>query len=185
MSPGLIKEAFELAEKEFKEKKIDEVKRIVLKTLERIDELVKEKGALEEKIKILRMDIDDLKEGKLDRIVERQEKDEKAKNTSVVVIIKEKEVIREVSPWYWPYRIYWNPAPVVQPLITWGSGTEITSANSLDVPCTLTDGKALGITDAQIASCSYLSEQRIIDCSTAKDYTIGTYEVGEKIVHLR
>jgi hypothetical protein len=66
------------------------------------------------------LDIDDLKEGRLDRIEERQEKDPKAKDISVVIFIKERVVEHEYPWWYWPYRIEW-----VGPAITY-----TTSGNS-------------------------------------------------------
>ena len=111
MTEKVVKEGFALAEKEMRGKQVEEVKRIVLKTLEKIKEFEKIRDEAINKIKILKMDIDDLKDGKIDRIVERQEKDEKAKQISVVTIIK--EVHHHYSnPWYVPYRIIWN-----QPLV--------------------------------------------------------------------
>ncbi len=107
MNKDLVKKAFKSAEEELEKKQIDEVKLIVKKTLEKIEKLKKERRELDNKIKILKMDIDDLKEGRLDRIAERQDKDESAKKISVVVIIKEK-IIEKVGPWYVPYIVHWN-----------------------------------------------------------------------------
>ena len=118
MTEKLVKEGYELSEKELRDKQVTEVKKIALKTLEKIDDITKKRDKLSEEIKILKMDIDDLKEGRLDRIAERQEKDEEAKKISVVVIIK--EVVREVvNPWYWPYRVVWQ-YPVYQDVWTKG-----------------------------------------------------------------
>ncbi len=47
----LVKKAFHLAEDEMKEKQVNEVKKIVVKTLEKIEDLSKEKKELEEKLK--------------------------------------------------------------------------------------------------------------------------------------
>ena len=80
----IAKEAFAQAEKEAREKQVTVVKKIVEKTLEKIDSVSKQIKELQEEKKILELDIDDLKAGKIDQICERQEKSNKAKNTSPV-----------------------------------------------------------------------------------------------------
>jgi len=164
MTKDIVKEGFALAEDEGRKKQVEEVKKIVLKTLEKIDEKSKYRKELDEEIRLLKMDIDDLKEGKLDRIVERQEKDEKAKKTSVVIIIKEKEVIREYNPWYWPYRIQWQPYDTTPAFCS--SGT-----NSINIYGGSTS-----------STCMTLPT---INCSVAKDSVTGTYSVNDAVVHLR
>lgn len=166
MTEKIVKEGVELAEKELREKQVQEVKQIVLKTLERIKEQEKIRDEAIDKIKILKMDIDDLKDGKIDRIVERQEKDSKAKQVSVVMIIKE-EIHHHYNPWYVPYRIIWQEpvlplVPLIQNAVYMGhSGmNEITSYTSCNHPS--------------------------INCSVAKDATVGVYELSNsEIVHLR
>ena len=160
MTKELAKKAFSEAEKSLREKQVDEVKQIVLKTLEKIETLKKEKEKaqetvkdIEEKIKVLKMDIDDLKEGRLDRIEERQTKDEKAKETSVVIIIKEREVVREYPYWHWPWRIYWT-MPTIQPI-----QPDYTLTTSYDTTTSVSPDSGSG----------YLT------CSTAKWATAGTY----------
>lgn len=176
MTNEIVKQGFADAEKELQNEKVSEVKKIVKKTLEKIRDLDKSIDELQEKRKILKLDIEDLKDGKLDRIVERQEKDEKAKQVSVVVIIKEKEVIREVSPWYWPYRIIWNqptyvPAyPFIQPAVTW-------CTTAIDNSCTIASNTYTNV-DTDLGR-SY------INCSIAKDSTPGAYDVEGKVVNLR
>lgn len=168
MEKEIVKQAFVEAEKNQREKQIEEVKLIVLETLKKIDNLKKDKKGkqaeikeLDEKIKILEADIEDLKVGRIDRIVERQEKDEKAKNISVVIIIKEKDIIRE--PWHQPYYIQkWNvdfPNIPLQPYFCTSGGTT-----------------------------SYLtsnSNNMSITSSSAKYATIGTYDVNGSIINLR
>lgn len=169
MTEELVKEGFALAEKELKEKQVQEVKKIVAKTLEKLEEVKKEIRELNEERKILEMDIEDLKDGKIDRIVERQEKDPKAKEVSVVVILKEKEVIREVNPWYWPYQVIWPPVVTttpISPIPVWYGST-----SGEGVMSALTCGDSLG--------CNTIS------CSVAKEATVGTYEVNGHPVHLR
>jgi hypothetical protein len=168
----IAKTAFELAEKEAREQKISTVKAIVIETLKKLDDIRKQIKDLQEKERILKLDIEDLKAGKLDLIAERQEKDQKAKEVSVVVIVKEKEIIREVSPWYWPYYIHWQiPVPSYPLPIVWcGNGNTIpTLSNS--------NSGILGL-----ATSGYSD---FIDCSVAKDAVPGTYNVCEHTVHLR
>jgi len=146
LDKALVKQAYSEAEDSLKQKQVDEVKKIVLKTLEKIESLKtdKEKAQenvkeIEEKIKLLKLDIDDLKEGRLDRITERQEKDQRAKETSVVIIIKETRVDHDYPWWYWPYRIVWPEVPVY-PQITWTATTNSTYGGSWD--CYVTNSAA-------------------------------------------
>ena len=142
MKKELAKKGYELAQKEFKKKQIEKVKEIVMKTLEKLEDLKKQKKEIEEKIRILKMDIEDLKQGRFDRILERQEKDKKAKEISVVKIEKrDNDYSFDVSYYY--------------PSTTWA----ITS----------------NVSDTSITLDPYI----------AKTYTVGTYKVGDKIIHLR
>jgi len=176
MEKELVKQAVKEAENSLKDKQVAEVKQIVLKTLEKIsridkeiDETKSDLKELEEQKKILRMDIEDLRDGRVDRIAERQEKDEKAKKVSVVIIIKEKEVIREVSPWYMPYQVIWP--------------TTIPSYSSNAVYCQTSNLGASSINSVLTASNTY--EPMEINCSVAKYSTIGTYDVDGKVINLR
>ena len=171
MTKENVNEGYRLAQEELRQKQINEIKQIVLETLKKIDRLEKEKKVkkeeikkLEDKIKILKSDIDDLKVGRVDRIVERQEKDPEASKISVVVIIKEKEVIKE--PWFQPYVIeHWN-LPASQPVVpTVWCGTGIGDVTSNDV-----------FTGDCIPT---------INCSVAKFAAIGTYNVEGNIINLR
>jgi hypothetical protein len=93
----ITKEAVELAQKELKEEmnkqKIAEIKRIVLGTLERIDEYTKAKDRIEEKIKVLKSDIDDLKSGRLDKIEDRQVNSPVAREVSLIKVCDKELVI--------------------------------------------------------------------------------------------
>jgi len=174
MEKKLVKDGFKAAEKTLKEKQVTEVKNIVTKTLEKLDEVDKEIKRLQLEKKILKMDIDDLKEGRLDRISERQDKDPKAKNVSVVLIIKETTVIKEVNPWYQPYMVTWQ-APVYYPnnIMCASDGTAL-------VP---TDGYNATLTDSLNIPAS--TSELTITNSIAKDATIGTYNMSGHVVHLR
>lgn len=83
-----LKKAFGLAKKELNEEEIKKFKDMIKSTLEKLEDFKKQKEALEKKIKILRMDIDDFKQGRLDRIEERQKKDPLAEEVSVVKVKK-------------------------------------------------------------------------------------------------
>lgn len=85
-----IIKGYELAEKELKQEKQEELKNkikgIVKETLEKIDSIDKQEKELAEKKKILKKDIDDLKAGRLDLIEERQKNSQIAKDTSMFTI---------------------------------------------------------------------------------------------------
>jgi len=157
----IAKKAFSEAEKELREKQIDGLKRAIKKTLVRIDDVDKEIKDLQEEKKILKLDIEDLKEGRLDRIEERQTKDEHAGNVSVVKIVKEQTINHNYNYDYWhtPYEVTWTTIPAFT------SNTIFCGAS----------GTSTG------NDCSSFT----IDSSTAKNYSIGTYQIGSKIVHLR
>ena len=114
MGTNEMKKVVELTEKEFQTKKEEQlkqaVKEIVQHTLERIDELDKEIKEREDSKRILKLDLEDLKNGKLDLIEERQKKDSKTAKISLVII---KEIISNnyyPQPiWIKPYAITWNP----------------------------------------------------------------------------
>ena len=165
MNKEIVKKAYSEAEKELREEqdaKIKEqVKDIVKTTLEKIEDLKEKKNIIDKDIKILKMDIDDLKEGKLDRIQERQEQDPNSRAVSVVVIHK-KTVKEHVPYWYQPYVIDYNiQQPLEHTKFYCGTGDVNTYDNTTGSPCfTVTN-------------------------SVAKDSVIGTYKVKKKIIHLR
>lgn len=123
------------------------------------------------------MDLEDLKEGKLDRIEERQTKDPEAKANTVIVIIKEKETIREINnPWYYPYTItVQNP--------TWSSPYWCsTNQDALCLTNTM-GGNSNNFNYDASKAIDYNAAS--INCSVAKDYSAGTYDVYGKIVNFR
>jgi hypothetical protein len=165
-----VKKAFDLAQKEVaaeKEKKHEEqvqkVKDIVKRTLEEIEKLKDEKSQIDEKLKILKLDIDDLKQGKLERVKERQDKDPQAKKVSVFII--EKVIKKEPSPWYWPWIVRWNTD--VYPIydVTYNN----TGVNNL-----------VGFSTSLNNVASFY-----VTNSSAKDNTIGAYTIEDKTVNLR
>ena len=197
-----IKRAYDLAQKEIEakknkehEKQVAEVKEIVKRTLEEIETLKEKKENIDEELKILKLDIDDLKAGKLERIKERQDKDPKSKGISII-IIKEKEVVKNVpSPWYQPYYIQWNTEKYPRDnQILCDSDTYTYNDNSGSMPLrsnTLALDTGIHYTHAvNNVNCSYNdTTPKIIgftlNNSVVKDNAIGTYKIAKKIIHLR
>lgn len=82
---NINQEAFKQAEKELLEKKVEEVKDLILTTLELIESKKKEKVKVEEELRVLKLDIEDLRKGNFDKIKERQSKSPIAKSVSVSI----------------------------------------------------------------------------------------------------
>lgn len=91
--------------KEMRQKQIAAIKEAVQLTLEKLEEVEKQKNNVQDQIKILKHDLFDLKDGRLDRILERQALNEEAKSISVIVVTK--AVVQNgavnASPWYEEY----------------------------------------------------------------------------------
>jgi len=151
------KELVKLAEKELeeekKEKEVKLIKEAIKQTLEKIAWLEKEIKEKQEEKKILKQDIDNIRAGRLDLIEERQRKDEKARETSIIIVEKVKEVHHHYDRWYEPYRIL--PLPDPYPYI--------------NQPITFT-------TDCDTANWTY------VNCSVAKDASMGTYVLDDGTV---
>ena len=161
MDKEKAKKAAELAEKELKEeeeqKQIDLIKKAIKQTLEAIKTKEKERTKLNKEIKTLKQDIDNIRAGRLDLIAERQEKDEEAKKTSIIEVVKEVHH-HHYDRWYEPYRIIYK-----EPYWTTYCGS-----TTADLTCygttTLTDSNDLSLTTA-------------VNCSIAKGASAGTYKL--------
>ena len=163
------KKMAELAEKELKEeerkKQFKIIKEAIKGELEKLEEKKEQRRELDKEIKIHKQNIDNIREGRLDLIEERQRKDEKAKAVSTIIIEREKIVekvvekpvpypfdpwpvvpvpypVKPYNPWYEPYRISW--------------------------PATTTD----------CDSADYM----YVNCSVAKEASPGTYELADGTV---
>ena len=84
----MYEQAFKDAKQSFEEKEKEQVKKWVTELLTKREELSKEKEKIEEKIRIIGKELEDLKEGKLDRIKERHEKSNVAGQLSSIRIIQ-------------------------------------------------------------------------------------------------
>lgn len=78
-------EAFKLAEKELLDRKVTEVKGYILETLEKMEAKKRDKELIEEELRILKLDLEDLRKGNFDKIEERKEKSKVARNISVMI----------------------------------------------------------------------------------------------------
>jgi len=111
MDSEKAKKAVELAElelqKEEEQKQIDLIKKAIKQTLEAIKTKEKDRDKLNKEIKTLKQDIDNIRAGRLDLIAERQEKDNEAKKTSIIEVVKEIHH-HHYDRWYEPYRITWR-----------------------------------------------------------------------------
>lgn len=87
------KKAFQQAEKELEKEAITKIKECVKDTLESIEERKYKIAELNRELKALNADLADLKEGRLNKVKERQEKDKVARKVSKVNLpMLEKEV---------------------------------------------------------------------------------------------
>ena len=82
---------------------------MIKQTLEKLYEADKAMEELHHERSVLKRDLADLKEGRLDRIEERQKIDSKAGRISTFAVLKiqrgDKTSMKDVSPWYEPYKI--------------------------------------------------------------------------------
>lgn len=85
MSQDINKEAFKQAEKELLENKVKEVKDFILQTLNKIESKKKEKALVEEELRVLKLDLDDLRHGNFDKIEERREKSKVSRAVSIAM----------------------------------------------------------------------------------------------------
>lgn len=81
----LNKDAFKEAQQTFSDKRKEFVKGYILKTLENKEIWKAKKAEADEALRIIGMDLDDLKEGKFDNIQERQRKSSFAQRVSIPI----------------------------------------------------------------------------------------------------
>lgn len=158
MTQELVKEAVKLAEQELRDEEKTRIKDVVKMILEKLRKKEIEKHEIDEEIKILRKDLEDMKEGRIDRIKERQDIDAKARDVSVI-IIKEKMIEKQVPLWYYPWVIEIKPQYVpYMPMFTVCGNATATSSN------VFTGNSSLTFTSTN---------------SNAHLYTSGTYQLSD------
>ena len=164
----------EIAEKELQEEKeqkeIALVKRAIKQTLEEIRKKEKERNKLNKEIKILKQDIDNIRAGRLDLIEERQSKDDEAKRTSIIEIIKEKEIHHHHyhDRWYEPYRITFKYPDYYIPY------TDYNIAGGIgDLPITTIAGSTWTMATGTVST----HKEYSVTNSVAKNAVAGTYKL--------
>ena len=91
---------------ELKQKQCAVVKLAVQKTFEKLEALEAQKNALLSNIKVLKHELFDLKDGRLDRIIERHSINEEVQAISVIALAKVSNASNSAtSPWYEDYDI--------------------------------------------------------------------------------
>lgn len=133
------KKAFELADKEVQEEEIKKIKEIVKAHLQKIDEQQKIKSEADEKIRLLKKDLEDLKEGRLDRIEERHKLEPKAREIRIIEIRKIEKQYIPMQPWYSPWVITYSPV-YTNPSLTYYNGTSGTLTVSGNTFANFTSG---------------------------------------------
>ena len=108
MDQKIIKQALSEAEKEAQQEKIDRVKEIVKAHLEKIENCKDKESAIREERKIYENDLEDIKQGRLDKIMERQNKSEKARNISIIIVRPVERSYMPLCPWRSQWVIDWN-----------------------------------------------------------------------------
>ncbi len=88
-----------------KEKQKQNVQDLVTTCLEAKQQLLLEKKRIEEKLRVVNMDLEDLKDGRLDRILERQVKDPRSAEISEFNIIEGHLDGEKSGKWYKPFII--------------------------------------------------------------------------------
>jgi hypothetical protein len=87
------KEAYKQAEKELLEGQVKKVKGYILETLQKLEDKKQEKEKVEEQIRILKLDLEDLRNGRFEKIEERIEKSKVARGISVNPIVYNNGII--------------------------------------------------------------------------------------------
>lgn len=169
MTKEMIKEAVKLAEQELKDEEKMRIKEVVKTTLEVLRKKEIAKHKIDEEIKILRKDISDMKEGRIDRIKERQDIDANAKEVSVI-IIKEKIIEKQLPMWYCPWIIEVKPQYIqyIPTYTTCGTGTG--NATGIAVTTSAISNNICGST----SSLTFTSTN-----SNVHLFTSGTYQLSD------
>lgn len=165
------KEAFQSAEQEIEEKSIAELKKTIKEILQKKKNLEDDRDEIDAEIKLLKQDIEDFKTGRLDKVKERHECDERAQTVFPITInIVKQEVISK--PWTWTYEL------IPRQTLSLHSGSTLTNLS-------VGQGSITHITSSCNTSgtnCVYLSG------GNAQSFTGGTYTVsgtnGNSIINL-
>lgn len=170
MNKEIAKKAFESAENELTDKAVEKLKLVIKSTLERVRSIEESIDKLQEEKKILKLDLEDLKEGRLDRIEERQLNDKKSKDVSAVEVVKEIHHHHHYEWWNQPYVIKVKP-------VKWYDN--IVYSDSIGDPVF-----ALGCSTTELSNGTSVSFTAT--GSLSKNNAVGTYHLtNDDVVHFR
>ena len=174
----MVENAIEEFSKEKQEAKIKKIKDIVRSYLEKIDDKKLELRKVQDDLKALESDLNDLKTGRLDKIEERQGSDKTHdRNTIIIVERIEKEYI-PYQPWRSPWTIEWKYRPEATIGITGGN------TYYLD-----TTGSTLTNTSGPLTAYSSLLQNSdtasdVITGLLFQNFSGGSYNINDHIINL-
>lgn len=157
----IAKQAFKKAVKEIEKAKIDEIKVLVRQALEAKEKAERDRRDAVRRIQVIKQDIEDLKQGRLQLIKERHEKNKEADQHSPITVEKVKQIFL--------------PHTASAHTITWtGGNTSLTSGTftSNDTAFTITNN---------INDTLQTSDLNLINYSL-RDMVPGTYELTSGII---
>ena len=160
----MVADAIKELSKEKQEAEIKKIKDIVQRYLEKIDTKKKEVKESQEELRALEKDLDDLKDGRLDKIEERQGKDVVHDRVKIIEVHRIETQYIPMQPWRSPWEItYYYP-----------TGTYCFSTGSttlgLGSVTTTTSGNCLGATQTTGV--------------TFQNFASGNYQVGGNSINL-
>lgn len=109
-----IEQAYKDVEQELQSKQLEELKGYFRATLSKIEEKKKEKERIEEELRVLKLDLEDMKNGKFDSIQERQRK------SPLAGLVSQVTVPTFPQPWF---------SPTISGGANWFSGTYSVTTN--------------------------------------------------------
>lgn len=187
MTKDIVKKAIGEAEQELQQEEVNKIKAIVKKHLEKINDKQKQKAKLEEEIKYLKKDLEDMKAGRLDMIEERHETDEKAREIRIIEIHKiEKEYI-PMRPWYSPYQITWAVSNTGYSNCVGGTITTGTGSMYLNNAAYTTTSTAQQLSAMNTGYSALSQQSQSMQALSGKDFqnfTKGSYEINGQVINL-
>lgn len=164
----ILKKAYDSAQNEIEEKQLVHYKQIIKNLLEKKKKLDEDKSSIESKIKIIKQDIDDFKEGRLDLIKERHEtstEPDKVAPIKIVIINDNTRITYPTQPWRWNYTVGWGSQ--------WSSDVIMTTSSSASL------NPIAGITNA-IYTCDAgtVGGGNGLSGQAYATFASGTYDVG-------
>jgi len=169
----LIKQGIAEAEKEAQEKEIAFIKGVAKRYLEDIQSYKTKEEETKAKRKILESELADLKSGRLDKIKERQDKDEKCRDISPIIVI----VVNNnypLKPWLNEYSINWrNNIPSL-------SYTELSSLDNTRYRTTTSSTN----NSMNTFYANTLGDGFLLKGTTCQAMATGAYDIMGKIINL-